>query len=286
MQPSFEKPKQHEIGVGPTERLSLRVSVAALCRVLFLDPEAGRTMLALERTATLREKDGLPEVTVRAKPFGGAVRLSNPQALKEMIGDFHYDSERSRQENDFRLQINPASWEKVKSICREQLNEAAPGILDSSPDRELAEEFADALNVTITPDQYTLTARGMVAEELPRGTDSVRAAGRPTVRIYYVYEAWIVAPEIITLLLNNSSRYSDTDLRNMAWQDAQNGGRGRANGVVALGLDELRDVYRSVPTDRRDEPLRVGSHQLDGNVLAILEEVMTPKYQLDVRHSR
>jgi hypothetical protein len=69
MQPSFMKPNQHEIGVGATEELSLRVSVAALVSVLFDDPEDGRTMLALERTATLRETEGRPEVMVRAKPW-------------------------------------------------------------------------------------------------------------------------------------------------------------------------------------------------------------------------
>ena len=47
MQPSFVKPNQHEILVGATEELSLRVSVAALV-ALFDDPEDGRTMLALE----------------------------------------------------------------------------------------------------------------------------------------------------------------------------------------------------------------------------------------------
>ena len=35
------KPNQHEIGVGATAELSLRVSVAALVSVLFVDPEAG-----------------------------------------------------------------------------------------------------------------------------------------------------------------------------------------------------------------------------------------------------
>jgi hypothetical protein len=114
MQPSFMKPNHHKIGVGATEELSLRVSVASLVSVLFDGPEDRRTMLALERTATLREIEGRPEVTVRAKPFGGGVLLTNPQALKGLIGHFHYDSKRSRRERDFRIQIQPASWEKVK----------------------------------------------------------------------------------------------------------------------------------------------------------------------------
>jgi hypothetical protein len=285
MKPSFMKPNDHKIGVGATEELSLRVSVAALVSVLFDDPEDGRTMLALERTATLREIEGRPEVTVRAKPFGGAVRLTNPQALKGLIGHFHYDSKRSRQERDFRIQIHPASWEKVKKICQEHLKKMEKGILDSSPERELAEEFEDTLDVRITPDQYHLKPRGIIVEDLPCETDNVRAEGFPTVRIYYVFEAWMEAPDIIMMILANNRRYFDKDLQKMAWKDFRQGGRGRANAILALGLDDLKDVYRSIPTDRRGGPIRVGGHQLDGNVLAILKDVDQPKYQRYIRQS-
>jgi hypothetical protein len=285
MQPSFMKPNDQEIGVGATEELSLRVSVAVLISVLFDGPEDGRTMIALERTATLREIEGRPEVTVRAKPFGGAVRLINPQALKGLIGRFRYDSERSRREMDFRIQIRPASWEKVKEICWEHLNETEKGILDSSPERELEEEFEGALDVRITPDQYHLKPLGIIVEDLPIETDNVRAEGLPTIRIYYVFEARMEAPEIITMMLSNSRRYSDKDLQEMAWKNAQRGGKGRANAVLTQGLDDLKDVYRSIPTDRRGGPIHVGEHQLDGNVLAILEEIDTPKYQRCIRQS-
>lgn len=283
MQPRFMKPNHDEIGVGATEELSLRVSLAALVSVLFDDPEEGRRMLALERTATLREVEGRSEVTVRAKPFGGAVRLTNPQALQGLIGHFQYDSERSRRERDFRIQIRPESWEKVKEICREHLKETEKGILDSSPERELAEEFEDTLSVRITPDQYHLKPLGIIVEDLPIETDNVRAEGLPTVRIYYVFEAWMEAPEMITKMLANSRRYSDKDLQKMARKDARQGGRGRANAILALGLDDLKDVYRSIPTDKRGAPIRVGGHQLDGNVLAILEDVDQPKYQRYIR---
>ncbi len=279
------KLNHREIGVGATEELSLRVSVAALVSVLFNGPEDGRAMLALERTATLREIEGRPEVRVRAKPFGGGVRLINPQALQGMIGHFHYDSQRSRRERDFRLQIHPASWDKVKEICREHLQETEKGILDSSPARELAEEFEDTLHVRIIPDQYHLKPQGMIVEDMPSETDNVRAAGLPTVRIYYVFQAWIKAPELITMMLSNSMRYSDQDLRNMAWQDARGGGQGRANAILVLGLDDLKDVYRSRSTQVRGGLIHVGEHQIDGNVLAILGEIDNPKYQLYSRQS-
>lgn len=277
------KPSHDEIGVGATEELSLRVSVAALVSVLFDRPEDGQTMLVLERTATLREIEGRSVVKVKAKPFGGAVRLNNTQALKELIGCFNYDSERSRQERDFRIQINPASWEKVKEICLEHSKEMEKEILDPSPERELAEEFDDTLNVKITQDQYNLKPRGIIVEDLPSETDNVRAQGLPTVRIYYVFEARMKAPEIITMMLANNRRYSDKELQKMAWKDAQQGGRGRSNAILVLGLDDLKDVYRSIPRDRRDEPIRIGGHRLDGNVLAILEDIDKPQYQYYIR---
>ncbi len=234
------KPDYHEIGVGATEELSLRVSVATLVNVLFDNPEDGRTMLALERTATLREIEGQPEVIVRAKPFGGAVQITDPHALKEMIGYFHYDSERSRQENDFRILISPASWGRVKEICQEHLNGTNETILNSSPERELAEEFEQALDVRIFPNQYHLKPRGINIEDIPVVTDNVRAEGLPTVRISYVFEAWIESPEIIAMMLANHSRYSDKDLQKMAWIDAQQGGKGRANAILTLAQDDLK----------------------------------------------
>jgi hypothetical protein len=87
------------------------------------------------------------------------------------------------------------------------------------------------------------------------------------------------APEIITMMLNNNTRYSDKDLQKMAWKDARQRGRGRANAILTLGLDDLKNMHRSIPMDRHSGPIRVGEHQLDGNVLAILGKVDQSKYQ-------
>lgn len=273
------KPNQHEVDVGATDELSLRVSVGTLVRVLFEDPEDGRMMLALERTATLRQIEGQSEVIVKAKPFGGAVRMTNPQALKKLIGDFHYDSERSREEEDFRILIRPASWETVREICLKHLDGIEKGILDSSPHRELAEEFEDTLSVRITPEQYRLKSHGMFIEDLPVKTDNVRAEKFPTVRVYFVFEAWMQDPKIGSMMLANNRRYSEYDLEKMAWEDARQGGKGRANAVLTLELDELKERYRLLPLDKRGAPIHIEGHQLDGNVVAILEGIDTSKYQ-------
>jgi hypothetical protein len=269
---------KNKIGVGATRELSLRVSVGALVRLLFENPETGRLMLALERTATLREIEGRPEVVVKAKPFGGVVRLTNPQKLKHLIGNFHYDGKLSRQERDFRILINPVSWGIIKEICKEHLNETGTGILDSSPTRELAEEFEDSLKIKITPHQYDLKRRELIIEDFPEETDNVHAQGLPTVRIYYLFEARIKTPETIKMMLRNSRETSDKDLQKMARDDAKRGGEGRANAILTLDLDELKNIYNSIPLERRSESLRVGEHQLEGNVPVLLEEINHPRY--------
>jgi hypothetical protein len=270
---------KNEIGVGATKELSMRVSVGTLVRLLFENPETGRLMLALERTATLREIKGRPEVVVKAKPFGGGVRLTNPQKLKNLIGNFHYDGKRSRQVGDFRIQINPASWEIIKEICKEHLKETETGILDSSPEHELAEEFEDLLKIKITPIQYNLKLRELIVEDSPDETDNIYAQGFPTVRIYYLFEAKIKHSEIIKMMMRNCREYSDEDLKKMAIDDVKSGGKGRANAILTLDLEEVKNIYNSTPLERRSELVSVGENQLDGNVPAVLAEINHPKYR-------
>jgi hypothetical protein len=261
-----------ETGSESMDPLRQRASVGSLVRVLFRNRDDERTMLALERTATLRAAEGRSDVAVVAKPFGGGIRIVDPDALRTAIGDFRYDSERSRREQDFRLQIDPARWEDVKRVCRDHLQAGGGGILDPSPDRELAEELDDALGVSLDRNQYRLGPAGLFVQDTPRATDSTRAPGRPTVRVYFVFEAWLVSPELVSAILQ-SSRTSDDDLRAAALRQAEQGGRGRANAALALDLEQVTSTYLALPTDRRDEPLTMRGHRLAGNVPAIVDGV-------------
>jgi hypothetical protein len=270
------KQNDQEIGAGAASDLNLRVSVAALVNVLFKHPITGQTILALERTATLRKIDGQPKIIVRAKPFGGAVRITDPQALQELIGDFQYDSERSRQEMDFRILIRPSAWEQVKKICYEHLDITKRTILDPSPERELMEEFEDTLHVGINRSHYQLKARGIFFENTSRKTENIRAEGLPTVRLYYIFEAQIESPEIIARLLANHQQHSGKDLEDIAQEDALRGGKGRANAILILSLDDLKDALKSAAIDKAGEQITIAGHQLSRNVLVILEQGNQP----------
>jgi hypothetical protein len=268
-----------DIGVGATDELSLRVSVATLARVVFEHPEQGTRMLALERLATFRASAGQGEVWVRAQPFGGAVRVRSLRALQRLIGGFHFDSERSREEADFRLQIRPSAWETVKRFCLRHLQQREDGALETSPDRELAEEFADAMEVEVTPAQYRVRPVGAVIENEPTMTDNVHAGGAPTVRIYAVHKVCILDPSLSEAILIHSERYTDQELSALARGEAGRDGKGRANGVLALPLELVTKAYRAMSPSQRDAPVRIAGHWLDRNVPAVLEQVCAPKLQ-------
>jgi hypothetical protein len=122
---------KHNPGIGATDELSLRVSVATLVRVLFENSIDGKLMLALERKATLHKG----EVEVKCQPFGGAIRILDLEAVHGLLGDFHFDSERSRAEQDFRIFIRPSAWSVVREFCIQHLSFVANPILETNPMR-------------------------------------------------------------------------------------------------------------------------------------------------------
>ena len=271
-------PQYSQIGTGSTEELCLRVSAATLSRVLFEHPESNELMLALERTATWRKTNGNQIVVVKVKPFGGGIRLMDPGVLQNLVGDFHFDSQRSQDELDFRIHIRPHDWEPVKNFCLQQFQQSG-SVLESSPERELLEEFEDALEIRLTSDDYRVKLLGVVVENTPSQTDNVRAPGSPTVRTYKRFEVRIISPTLIAAILDSSQACDDRNLRNLAWKDKQLGGRGRANAVLALPYDLVTAAFLELSPEKRGEPVQVMGHQLDGNVLVILDGIESPKYQ-------
>ena len=74
-----------EIGVGATDELSLRVSVATLVRVLFKNPNNDELMLALERKATLRRTAEGGAVRVKSQPYGGGIRILDLSTVHDLV---------------------------------------------------------------------------------------------------------------------------------------------------------------------------------------------------------
>jgi hypothetical protein len=266
-------------GVGATEELSLRVSVATLVRVVFENPQDGDLMLALERKATLIANEDERRVLVKAQPFGGAIRFLKLTPLQTLIGDFHFDSERSRSEQDFRLFIRPSDWDTIREFCRRYLEHEDDAVLESDPVRELAEEFADTLAIELRPEQYIAKPLRTVVENGPARTQNIYAEGYPTVRIYRVFEARIVAPSLCRAMMANSKNHSNQMLQELALEDARKGGRGRANAILALPLHLIRNVYLAMAPETRHTPITFENNYLHGNVPAVLEGIAVPKYR-------
>lgn len=261
-------------GVDSSE--TLRVSVATYNQVIFSHPESGATMLALERKATVLE-DG--SVNVRAQPFGGGVRILDPDPLKQILGEIRFDSERSQRDQDFRILIPPAKWDLVKRYCLEHLGNPDDPEIESTPDRELIEEFEETMRVALKPTQYSVEPLGFVVEDNPVWTDNWYARGYLTVRVYRIYKVRIVDVALCDFMLNTSQQVADQELESLALKDLQNGSRGKANSVLSLPLDKVVGAFSALPPETRYRKIEVEGHDLDESVLAVLGDIEVPQYQ-------
>ena len=260
--------------IGETSELSLRVSVATLARVLFRHPKNDEMMLALERKATFRGAD----VEVKSQPFGGAIHIKDISKLHDQIGDFHFDSEHSYLEQDFRLFIRPSSWSAVREFCINRFSRVDDPILENDPVRELTEEFDDALKISLKPEQYSSKPVATVVENDPSPTDNIHAEGVPTVRVYRIFEVIISDSTLIDTMLANSEMLSNNDLRDLAITDVQTGGKGMANAVLAVPLKQIHSVYSAVSSEER-KTILVKQNRLDSTVLAVLDNITNLQYQ-------
>jgi len=273
------KLKPLSIGIGATERLSLRVSVATLVRVLFEHPQNSELMLALERKATLLGNQDGHFVKLKAQPFGGAIQIHDLNALQDFIGDFHFDSEQSRSEQDFRIFIRPAAWQVVRQFCLQHFSQANNTVLESDPGRELVEEFSDALEMDLRAEQFAYRPLGIVIENDPSPTENLCARGCPTVRIYRIFESRLVEAALIHAMLMNSESQSNERVRELALDDARKGGKGWANAILTLPLKQISALYSATPLEARNRPISFQGHQLDETVAALIDGIDIPKYQ-------
>ena len=254
------------------------MSVATLDRVVFPHPQDGTTLLALERKASLLPEPG-HGAYVRAQPFGGGVRILDPNPLQSLVGTLHFDSDRSRSEQDFRILIPASAWEQVKQFCLQHLANTQDTYLESDPHRELLEEFAEVLDLHLEREQYTCRSGGFVIENHPAPTTNAYARGQPTLRIYRIFEVQVIDERLCAAMLKGSRQFSDQDLGRLALQDLQKGGQGRANAILTLPLSQVRAAYLDIPPEMRYRAITVAGHRLDKSVLAILEDVEVPQYQ-------
>ena len=259
-----------------TGDLNLRVSVATYDQVIFRHPEDGSLMLALERKATV-----LPDgsAMVRSQPFGGGVHILNPAALQGIIGRLQFDSERSKQEQDFRILIPASKWELIKQYCLRHLKHEDDSELETEPDRELTEEFIDTVKVKLRPNQYTVQPLGFAIENHPVRSNNEYARGQLTVHLYRTFRAEIVDPLLCNIMWSISQLYTDQDLAALAQKNFEYGGYGHVNTILTLPLNKVKEAFLALPHEVRYQKVIVDNHDVDESVLAILEDIDVPQYE-------
>ena len=272
-------PNPYAVGVGATAELSLRVSIATLVRVLFRSPNNNELMLALERKATLRRAEVGGQVRVKSQPFGGAIRILDLSVMHDVVGDFHFDSARSQAEQDFRIFIRPAAWSSIREFCLQHIVLDEDPILETSPRRELVEEFSEALRIDLRREQYVCKPVATKVENRAISTDNIYAEGTPTVRVYRIYEATIADSFLTDAMLKYSDGLSHQSLCELAIADARSGRRGKANACLTLPWEPLQSFYRAMVPAERNIPILFKQNRLDSTVAAILEEIDVSRYQ-------
>lgn len=268
---------RHNPGIGGTDELSLRVSVATLVRVVYTTND-NKTMLALEQKGTFLERE--QDVMVIAQPFGGAVRIHDLTRIHAITGGFHFDSERSRAEQDFRIFIRPSAWEEVKAYCLDQFQASKEAAFETSPERELEEELHDSLGIQVHPDQYICRPLWIALEDQPTFTRNIHAERQPTVRLYGIFEAQITEPSLWREICLNSRNSPTRELQQRVLEDRHNGGKGRANACIVFPMEALRRYYLSLSPEQRNERSFFEETKLEENIPALLKDVDSSRFQL------
>ena len=245
----------------------LRVSVAALCRVVFPHPQTGELLLAMERrTAWINGA-----VRVQAQPFGGALRILDLDRFRLAIGEFDYDSPRSQHEQDLRILIPPPAWEPARDFILSQLQSDQSEVIETGPCRELEEEFVESAGIALLPAHYIYHPLRTFVQNQPQPTSSSRMPGAATVRIYQIFEVAILDAQICHTLLENSQHSTDEDLQASADADLARGGHGRANGSLVIPFDEVKKAFLNLPPSEDSQTQMVLGHRFNATSSLLLE---------------
>ena len=104
--------------------------------------------------------------------------------MRDVLGDFHFDSERSRAEQDFRIFIRPSAWSSLREFCLEHISLDNDLILETSPTRSWSRSLPETLCIDLRSDQYVCQPVTTVVENKATSTQNIYASGTPTVRVY------------------------------------------------------------------------------------------------------
>jgi len=138
-------------------------------------------MLALERRATVHETGAGGAVEVRSQPFGGAIRILNLNTVRNLLGAFHFDSERSLAEQISASLSDHQPGPYCGSFVFSTSILTTISFLRPIQGRELVEEFAETLRRDLKPQQYVCKPLTTIVENEATPTDNIHAKGIPTV---------------------------------------------------------------------------------------------------------
>ena len=222
--------KKKYLGVGKTLNLNLRISVANLAQVFFIDPRTKALKMVLEHNALFNDGD----VRMDLRPFGGGCKLLRPDKLYEVIGSFNFDCLKNFNNDDFRIYIKSDDWTIVRNFCLNSFWQH-DGYIESSVSRELSEEMQYS-GINISSNSYHLQDIGpIVQSEEGEETINTHACGALTKRIFNIQNVQIKDDQVIQEILDHVEQKSLEYMRAKSLEKKKT-----INGVFVLDLETLK----------------------------------------------
>ena len=259
------------VGIGATDEFSLRVSTGVLAQLYYVD-EQGNRQAVLERKATCetdKNNAGQWKAKLQAQPVGGASRLLKPQVLLSELNGFNYDSADSATGGDFRIQVRPEDWSKVKAFCLNSFTNLDIGNVEANVEREVCEELLDAFNVSYTEgdslstlqkilmdmlgakaitDVYQVENLGPQLQGEPQVTEKMGVSGSVTARVFNIQRVVLISPALIAQIRRNADIPND-QLASRAREKALKAGKGKATALAIIPEIVLADKF---PTGQKE----------------------------------
>lgn len=222
----------------------------------------------------------------RLKPFGGGLKLENPEALLALL-KFNYLTAKAKQEQDFRLLIENRNWETIRHFAIHNLKHPETGILESNPTRELGEELCIALGIPLLQEQasssnYYYLIREMLginhSETIIAHSPSYISTLEPApiidnqypgvehrVKINYIHNGQVLDSKLIARIIHEANQ----PLKHLITDSLFNGRKK----LSTISLVHIDDFIRAYVEQKRHQKVKIDGITCSSNTTQLFEAI-------------
>ncbi len=249
----------------------VRVSVGSLTLLTISDPLDQKEYFAFERRATGSSERGRKTWSTKSVPFGGAIKIKDKSALVDLIGDFDFDSDESRENNDFRIIVDRRKWKKIKIFCERSISQNNKRVIDFDPFDEIKEEIWKPTKIEVTRKKLSTKRIGTFANDFPVPTENINTPGKQTYRFYCLYNTRVVDQQLAKKLLKHADLRMDKECGFTAIKSRRTKGDGRYNSILMVGKKEFEEFISSQAQKEIKSGFHYKNFWMAGNVATLFK---------------